>query len=88
MELDTSKQIHRLFDLQEDPMEKVNLIGREGMQEIIAGFEKVVKELPDEDRHPDYTRLDSSIFNVRPEYLVKSHQKVMGRSNMSPPILP
>ena len=86
--LDTLKQIHRLFDLQEDPQEKVNLIGRAGMKEIIAGFEKVVMELPDEDCHPDYTRLDSSIFDVRPEYLVKSHQKVIGRSNMSPPFLP
>lgn len=86
--LDTMKQIHRLYDLHEDPQEKVNLIGIEGMLDIIAGFEKIVKELPDEDQHPDYTRLDSSIFDVMPENLVKRHRKVMGKSNMSPPILP
>ncbi|RLD70022.1 MAG: N-acetylgalactosamine 6-sulfate sulfatase [Bacteroidetes bacterium] len=84
--VDTLKQIHRLYDLLKDPQEKENLIGESDMEEILGSFEKVVKELPDEDRHPDYKRLDSSYYNVPPEYLERSHKKLLGRSNMSAPV--
>ncbi len=82
--LDTLKQIHRLYDLQGDPLENNNLIHEEGNEEILSSFEKLVKDLPDTDRHPDYRRLDSSFYDVPPGYLERSHRKRIGRSNMSP----
>ena len=84
--LDTLKQIHRIFDLQEDPREKVNLVSKPGMAEVLDRFEKYVKDLPDEDRHPDYLKLDTSIYDVPPEYLEQAHRRLMGKNNMSPPV--
>lgn len=84
--LDTLKQIQRIFDLQEDPREKVNLVSKPGMAEVLDRFDKYVKDLPDEDRHPDYLKLDTSIYDVPPEYLEQVHRRLMGKNNMSPPV--
>ena len=85
--VDTLRQIHRLFDLKNDPLEKNNLVEDPGMKEVLDRFEQVVGDLPVEDKHPDYVPLDTSYYNINPEYLVKNHRKDVGRSNMSPPVL-
>jgi len=86
--VDTLKQIHRLFDLQTDPMEQENLVEDPQMSDILDRFRQVIEELPDQDNHPDYTRLDTSYYDVPVEYLIKSHRRSIGRSNMSPPVQP
>jgi len=85
--LDTMKRINRLFDLQEDPLELKNRVNEPGMKDILSSFQKVIETLPDKDNHPDYARLDSSYYDVPTEYLIMSHMKNLGRSNMSPPVL-
>ena len=84
--VDTLQNINRLFDLERDPLERSNLVDDPAMEQVLAGFQEVVRELPAEDNHPDYMRLDTTCYDVPPEYLVKSHRKNPGRSNMSPPV--
>ncbi len=84
--VDTLKQINRLFDLRADPRELENLLEDQEMKNILTSLQKVVEELPDMDNQPDYEKLDTSFYDVSLEYLVRSHQKNVGRSNMSPPV--
>jgi arylsulfatase A-like enzyme len=85
--VDTLQQINRLFDLENDPLELHNLVDDPGMEEVLNRFELVVQDLPGEDQHPDYVRLDTSYYDVDPQFLVKNHLKDLKRSNMSPPVL-
>lgn len=85
--VDTLRQINRLFDLEKDPQERENLVEDPEMKEVLDRFELLVHDLPIEDKHPDYVRLDTSYYDVDPEYLEKNHLKDLKRSNMSPPVL-
>ena len=83
--VDTMKNINRIFDLKNDPYELYNLITSEDgdIPEVLEKYEKIVDQLPDRDQHPDYTPLDTFIYNIPPEELVRSHNR--GRhDNMSP----
>ena len=83
--VDTLKNINRIFDLESDPHELNNLITCEDgdITEILEKYKKIVGQLPDRDQHPDYTPLDTSIYNIPPEDLVRRHHKGR-RDNMSP----
>ena len=85
--VDTLRQINRLFDLEKDPLERENLVEDPGMKEVLERFEQLVEDLPSEDKHPEYVRLDTSYYDVPPEFLEKGHLKDLKRSNMSPPVL-
>jgi len=85
--VDTLQQINRLFDLEKDPLELNNMVDDPAMKKVLERFELVVGDLPAKDKHPDYVRLDTSYYDVDPEYLVKGHLKDLKRSNMSPPVL-
>jgi arylsulfatase A-like enzyme len=84
--VDTLQQIHRLFDLVNDPLERKNLVDDPTMTEVLDRFDRIVRVLPEEDNNPDYRRLDTSFYDVEPAFLEKGHLKDMGRSNMSPPV--
>lgn len=88
--VDTMRTINRLFDLETDPYEQENLIESEDdiHRETIQYFQEIIAGLPEKDNNPDYTRLDTSIYDVPPAFLVKSHGKDKKRkSNMSPPVI-
>jgi len=82
--VDTLQQIHRLYDLENDPFERRNLVEEPGLEEVLEQFEQLVEKLPAEDSQPDYTPNDTSFYDVPPEFLEKGHLKDVGRSNMSP----
>lgn len=68
--IDTLKQIHRLYDLEQDPYETNNLI--EDLSPFLPNLEKfraVVEGLPSEDPHPHYEKLDQGYYDIPPEEL-------------------
>ncbi|RLA58583.1 MAG: N-acetylgalactosamine 6-sulfate sulfatase, partial [Epsilonproteobacteria bacterium] len=85
--VDTLMNIYRLFDLATDPSEKNNLIDSkdEMCRDAIEYFQEILNDFPTIDNHPDYLPLDSSIYDIPPEWLVKSHKKDLKKDNMSPP---
>lgn len=86
--IDTMRRIYRLFDLKADPGEKQNLIDatQGNYIEVLKDFQKILDKIPAEDAHPDYIPLDTSVYDVPPEELLKMHARDLSRSNMSPPI--
>ena len=65
----------------------MNLVEEPGLEEVLEQFEQVLDKMPAEDSHPDYTHNDTSFYDVPPEFLERGHQKDLGRSNMSSPII-
>ena len=68
--IDTLKQIHRIYDLENDPYETNNLVEDLSLvQPIMEKFRAVLDDLPQEDHHPRYERLDQGFYDIPPEKL-------------------
>jgi arylsulfatase A-like enzyme len=68
--IDTLKQIHRIYDLKEDPYETNNLFGilQAGGQPL-EKFGSVLDGLPEKDHQPRYTRWGKSLYDIPREDL-------------------
>jgi hypothetical protein len=63
--IDTLKQIYRIYDLEKDPYETNNLIEDiVSVQPLIEKFGNVLRDLPQEDNHPRYERLDQGYYDI------------------------
>jgi arylsulfatase A-like enzyme len=75
--IDTLKQIHRIYDLMEDPWETTNLVNDlQADREILDWFRTVLEGLPGKDQHPRYVKLDGSRYDIPVETLNGSSRRV------------
>ena len=83
--LDTSKQIHRIFNLKKDPYETENLIDQKEVTATLEKFQAMVNMLPNEDGQPIYEKKDTSFYNIPIQQLNKMAERPNKRaSNMRP----
>jgi arylsulfatase A-like enzyme len=75
--IDTLKQLHRIYDLQSDPYEEINLLeDPEFNRALIGKFSIILDGLPVEDNTPRYERLDTTVYDIPPEKLNASSGRV------------
>lgn len=81
--VDTLQQIHRLFDMENDPYETNNLIDKAEMKQVLNAFKTKVDALPKLDNNPKYTKTKGLPTDVNLEFLDKAAERVKHRkSNM------
>lgn len=80
--VDSSQNIHRIFDMKNDPYETNNLIDSKELQEVVAEFNQVLeKEIPNKDNNPTYNKTKGLPTDVNPEFLDKAVQRQKHRKN-------
>ncbi|ALJ04166.1 hypothetical protein APS56_02940 [Pseudalgibacter alginicilyticus] len=79
--VDTLKQIHRLFDIKNDPYETENLIDEVKFQSVVSEFQAKVDVLPNLDNNPKYNKTEGLQTDVNLEFLDKAAQGVKHRKN-------
>ncbi|WP_372751886.1 sulfatase-like hydrolase/transferase [Labilibaculum sp.] len=80
--VDTAKQVVRIFDMEEDPYETINLIDKEDVKPVISQFNEILKDIPSQDNNPIYTRLKSNGNDVSIEMLKNGAIRTRKRGNM------
>ncbi|WP_405296839.1 sulfatase-like hydrolase/transferase [Algibacter sp. Ld11] len=79
--IDTLQQIHRLFDMENDPYETHNLIENKEMETVLNLFKTKVEALPTLDNNPVYTKTKGLPTDVNPEFLNKAAERTKHRKN-------
>lgn len=67
--VDTKRQIHKLYDLNKDPLEQENLVSKTGDSEVkiaLGKFQKVVDSIPQNDARPRYTKRAANAWDKKP----------------------
>jgi arylsulfatase A-like enzyme len=80
--VDTVKQVVRIFDMEKDPYETINLINQEELKQVINQFNEILKDIPSVDNNPIYTRLQSNGDDVSIEMLKNGAKRTRKRGNM------
>ncbi|MEN8121641.1 MAG: sulfatase-like hydrolase/transferase [Bacteroidota bacterium] len=63
--VDTLQVIYRIFDLENDPYEHKNLILETGeVENVLAKYQPIVDNLPDEDNQPKYKKSGKSYYDI------------------------
>ncbi|WP_146035146.1 sulfatase-like hydrolase/transferase [Formosa algae] len=77
--VDTLQQIHRLFDMENDPYETQNLIDHTEMQSVLNEFQIKVDALPKLDSNPKYSKTKGLPTDIKLEVLRKTAARTKGR---------
>ncbi len=80
--IDTIKRVVRLFDMEKDPYETINLIDEGELSSVIAQFDEILKDIPTVDNDPIYRRLESNGNDVSIEMLHNGAIRTRKRGNM------
>ncbi|MCG1037103.1 sulfatase-like hydrolase/transferase [Polaribacter sargassicola] len=84
--VDTLKQIHRLYDLENDPYEENNLYGNVEIEQVLKTFKSKVDQLPNLDENPKYTKTKGLPTDVKPEFLDRAVERLKNRKNNMMPL--
>jgi len=78
--------IDEIYDLSNDVEEERNLIYSRNAEVVAALrlFNKVIRELPEEDANPKYKKLTNSFYDVEIEVLQKQHKGDVKKGNHAP----
>ncbi|MEP3836194.1 MAG: sulfatase-like hydrolase/transferase [Algibacter sp.] len=77
--VDTLQNIHRLYNLENDPYETENLIGDAEMKPVLSEFKTQVDAFPKLDNNPTYTNLPGLPTDVKTEFLDKAVNRLKHR---------
>jgi arylsulfatase A-like enzyme len=84
--IDTLRQICRIYDLEADPYETENLMGNgPWILPVLEKFTPVMKDQPNQDRNPLFSRLTGSYYDIPADELNQLSKRVHSRhTNMQP----
>lgn len=83
--VDTNRKVYRIFDLENDPYEQVNLIDEtEKVKHIVKKYNKILSVIPTEDNDPKYAKSGKSYYDIPSEKLNKMSKSGHAKPNMKP----
>lgn len=82
--VDTQKQVVRIFDMEQDPYETINLIENKEVSPVLDYFNLILDGIASHDNNPVYDKLQITGSDVSIEELKKGAQRTRKRGNMLP----
>lgn len=87
--IDTLRQIQKIYDLSTDPYESTNIVGTDGrnVDNIKKQVHEFLLDIPEEDQHPDYKKLEGSFYDIPYQELKSMAQGSIHRANQLGPLI-